>query len=162
MTLYHFTCLSVRVIQLTSDSLPLLSVLYISPTEIVAAGHDCCPYQYTYKGPRSLEFVKKLDIPKQTSKGNMSAMQHFRNLDKKATDEETSDLDALHQNSITQLRIVSLGKAKVVQYSSVGLDGAMVIWDFKVLRGCWTLAPPGPLTTTSRQRVKCLAQGHND
>uniref|UniRef100_A0A3Q2XB69 Actin-related protein 2/3 complex subunit n=1 Tax=Haplochromis burtoni TaxID=8153 RepID=A0A3Q2XB69_HAPBU len=122
-----------EVIQLTSDSLPLLSVLYISPTEIVAAGHDCCPYQYTYKGPRSLEFVKKLDIPKQTSKGNMSAMQHFRNLDKKATDEETGDLDALHQNSITQLRIVSLDKAKVVQYSSVGLDGAMVIWDFKVL-----------------------------
>lgn len=32
-----------------------------------------------------------------------------------------------------QLRIVSLDKAKVVQYSSVGLDGAMVIWDFKVL-----------------------------
>ncbi|KAL4009734.1 hypothetical protein ACER0C_003586 [Sarotherodon galilaeus] len=29
-------------------------------------------------------------------------------------------------------------------------------------RGCRTLAPPGPLTTTSRQRVKCLGQGHND
>uniref|UniRef100_A0A3P9D3Z2 Si:dkey-19b23.13 n=1 Tax=Maylandia zebra TaxID=106582 RepID=A0A3P9D3Z2_9CICH len=27
---------------------------------------------------------------------------------------------------------------------------------------CRTLAPPGPLTTTSRQRVRCLAQGHND
>lgn len=37
MTLYHFACSSVRVTQLTSDSLPLLSVLYISPTEIVAA-----------------------------------------------------------------------------------------------------------------------------
>lgn len=23
------------------------------------------------------------------------------------------------------------------------------------------LAPPGPLTPTSRQQVKCLAQGHN-
>uniref|UniRef100_A0A3P8RFU5 Protein kinase domain-containing protein n=1 Tax=Astatotilapia calliptera TaxID=8154 RepID=A0A3P8RFU5_ASTCA len=30
------------------------------------------------------------------------------------------------------------------------------------MNSCRTLAPPGPLTTTSRQRVKCLAPGHND
>lgn len=64
-------------------------------------GHDCCPYQFTYQGPGSLKFVKKLDIPKQTSKGSMSAMQHFRNLDKKATEEDSSEVTTLHQNSIT-------------------------------------------------------------
>lgn len=64
-------------------------------------GHDCCPYQFTYKGPGSLEFVKKLDIPKQSSKSTMSAMQHFQNLDKKAMDEDNNELDTLHQNSIT-------------------------------------------------------------
>ena len=65
-------------------------------------GHDCCPYQFSYKGPGELEFVKKLDIPKQTSKSSVSAMQHFRNLDKKATTEEDdSELGTLHQNSIT-------------------------------------------------------------
>lgn len=64
-------------------------------------GHDCCPYQFTYKGPGKLEFVKKLGVSKQTSKNNMSAMQHFRNLDKKATtDEDDSELNTLHQNSI--------------------------------------------------------------
>jgi hypothetical protein len=31
----------------------------------------------------------------------MSAMQHFRNLDKRATDDDMNDLNALHQNSIT-------------------------------------------------------------
>lgn len=31
-----------------------------------------------------------------------------------------------------QLCVVSGEKAKVEKYSSVGLDGAMVIWDFKV------------------------------
>lgn len=45
--------------------------------------------------------MKKLDIPKQISKSNMSAMQHFRNLDKKATEEDSNDMDTLHQNSIT-------------------------------------------------------------
>lgn len=32
-----------------------------------------------------------------------------------------------------QLCVVSGGKAKVENFSSVGLDGAMVIWTFKVL-----------------------------
>ncbi|MED6288966.1 hypothetical protein CHARACLAT_031611, partial [Characodon lateralis] len=121
-----------EVTQLTTELLPLLSVLFVSPTEIVAAGHDCCPYQFSYRGPGALEFVKKLDVPKQTSKGSLSAMQHFRNLDKKATEEDSNEVEALHQNSIMQLCIVSGVKAKVERYSSVGLDGAMVIWDFKV------------------------------
>ncbi|KAM9394492.1 actin-related protein 2/3 complex subunit 1A-A isoform 2-T2 [Pholidichthys leucotaenia] len=120
-----------EVTHLTTDYLPLLSVLFVGPTEIVAAGHDCCPFQYTYKGPGALEFVKKLDMPKQSSKTTTSAMQHFRNLDKKATEEDSTKLDTLHQNSITQLCIVSGDKAKVEKYSSVGLDGAMVIWEFK-------------------------------
>uniref|UniRef100_A0A4W5KFV2 Zgc:86896 n=1 Tax=Hucho hucho TaxID=62062 RepID=A0A4W5KFV2_9TELE len=94
-------------------------------------GHDCCPFQFSYKGPGSLKFVKKLDIPKQTSRGSMSAMQHFRNLDKKATDDESNELGCLHQNSITQLCMVSGTKTHVDKYSSVGLDGAMVLWDFK-------------------------------
>lgn len=34
--------------------------------------------------------------------------------------------------SCRQLCVVSGEKAKVEKYSSVGLDGAMVIWDFKV------------------------------
>uniref|UniRef100_A0A3B3W0N2 Zgc:86896 n=1 Tax=Poecilia latipinna TaxID=48699 RepID=A0A3B3W0N2_9TELE len=121
-----------EVTQLTTDLLPLLSVLYVNPTDIVAAGHDCCPYLFTYTGPHALECVKKLDIPKQTSKGSLSAMQHFRNLDKKATEEDNNELETLHQNSIMQLCVVSGEKSKVEKYSSVGLDGAMVIWDFKV------------------------------
>ncbi|KAL2101505.1 hypothetical protein ACEWY4_003266 [Coilia grayii] len=122
-----------EVTQLTTDHLPLLSVLFVNETEIVAAGHDCCPYQFSYKGPQQLEFVKKLDIPKQSSKTSMSAMQHFRNLDKKATTEEdNSEMDTLHQNSITQLCVVEGKKSKVEKFSSVGLDGAMVLWTYKV------------------------------
>ncbi|XP_064171127.1 actin-related protein 2/3 complex subunit 1A isoform X3 [Anguilla rostrata] len=122
-----------RVTQLTVEHLPLMTVLHVSETEIAAAGHDCCPYQYSYKGPGSLEFVKKLDIPKQSSKSLVSAMQLFRNLDKKATSEEdNSELDTLHQNSIIQLCIVEGDRGKVEKFSSVGLDGAVVIWDVKV------------------------------
>ncbi|KAG7334704.1 hypothetical protein KOW79_001300 [Hemibagrus wyckioides] len=121
-----------EITQLTTEQLPLLSVLYASETETVAAGHDCCPYQFSYKGPGKLQFVQKLGISKQTSKNSMSAMQHFRNLDKKATtDEEDNELNTLHQNSITQLCVVEGNKAKVEKFSSVSLDGAMVLWEFK-------------------------------
>ncbi|XP_035252945.1 actin-related protein 2/3 complex subunit 1A-A [Anguilla anguilla] len=121
-----------EVTQLTVEHLPLMTVLHVNESEIAAAGHDCCPYQYSYKGPGSLEFVKKLDIPKQSSKSLVSAMQLFRNLDKKATSEEdNSELDTLHQNSIIQLCIVEGDRGKVEKFSSVGLDGAVVIWDVK-------------------------------
>lgn len=80
------------------DSVCYLVLMYIC----VSQGHDCCPYQFSYKGPNKLEFVRKLGMAKQTSKNSMSAMQHFRNLDKKATtDEEDNELSTLHQNSIT-------------------------------------------------------------
>ncbi|MGH0176513.1 UNVERIFIED_CONTAM: hypothetical protein FKN15_009908 [Acipenser sinensis] len=121
------------VTQLKTEYLPLLAVLYLNETEIVAAGHDCCPYQFSYMGPDSLKYIGKIDLPKQNSKVNMSAMQHFRNLDKKATTEnENTDLETLHQNSISQLCIVEGDRSKVTKFSSVGLDGDMVIWDFKV------------------------------
>lgn len=45
--------------------------------------------------------MKNLDIPKQISKGIVSAKQHFLNLDKKATEEDNNEMETLHQNSIT-------------------------------------------------------------
>lgn len=50
----------------------------------------------------SLSFVSKLDIPKQSIQRNISAMERFRNMDKRATTEDrNTTLETLHQNSIT-------------------------------------------------------------
>ncbi|KAJ8251737.1 hypothetical protein GJAV_G00224590 [Gymnothorax javanicus] len=121
-----------EVTRLTTQYLPLMSVLHINETDIVAAGHDCCPYQFSYKGPGKLKFEKKLDIPKDTSKGEITAMQRFRNLDMmNKAEEENRELDTLHQNSIMQLRPVEGDRASVEKFSTVGLDGAMGLWDIK-------------------------------
>ncbi|KAM8822031.1 actin-related protein 2/3 complex subunit 1A-like [Synchiropus picturatus] len=54
----------------------------------------------------SLTFVSKLDLPKQSVQRNMSAMERFRNLDKRATTEDrNAALETLHQNSVTQVSI---------------------------------------------------------
>jgi len=50
----------------------------------------------------TLTFVSKLDLPKQSIQRNISAMERFRNMDKRATTEDRNTaLDTLHQNSIT-------------------------------------------------------------
>ena len=65
-------------------------------------GHDCCPMLFSCDDRGCLTFVSKLDIPKQSIQRNMSAMERFRNMDKRATTEDRNTaLETLHQNSIT-------------------------------------------------------------
>ncbi|XP_029455156.1 actin-related protein 2/3 complex subunit 1A-like [Rhinatrema bivittatum] len=120
------------VTQLKTEFLPFLSVLFVNENQLVAAGHNCCPYLFSYTNANSIQLLGRIGIQKQNARGNMSAMQHFRNLDKKATtDNEDTALDTLHQNTIRQLRIVEVEKANVTKFSSTGVDGALVIWDTK-------------------------------
>lgn len=65
-------------------------------------GHDCCPMLFRCDDGGTLTFVSKLDLPKQSIQRNISAMERFRNMDKRATTEDRNTaLDTLHQNSIT-------------------------------------------------------------
>lgn len=65
-------------------------------------GHDCCPMLFNCDDRGLLTFVSKLDIPKQSIQRNISAMERFRNMDKRATTEDrNTTLETLHQNSIT-------------------------------------------------------------
>ncbi|KAG8435172.1 hypothetical protein GDO86_013208 [Hymenochirus boettgeri] len=93
---------NMSVSQLKTEFLPLLSVIFVSENSFIAAGHDCCPMLFTYDDHGSLTFVSKLDIPKQSTQRNISAMERFRNMDKRATaDDRNTTLETLHQNSIT-------------------------------------------------------------
>ncbi|KFO21925.1 Actin-related protein 2/3 complex subunit 1A [Fukomys damarensis] len=76
----------------------------------------------------------QLDIPKQSIQRNMSAMERFRNVDKRATAEDRNTaLEILHQNSITQVSIYEVDKQDCHKFCTTGIDGAMTIWDFKTL-----------------------------
>lgn len=88
--------------QMKTEFLPLLSVIFVSENSLVAAGHDCCPMLFRCDDSGTLTFVSKLDLPKQSIQRNISAMERFRNMDKRATTEDRNTaLDTLHQNSIT-------------------------------------------------------------
>ncbi|XP_075436217.1 actin-related protein 2/3 complex subunit 1A-B-like [Ascaphus truei] len=135
----HRSCVNVAdstkdkvVTELKTSNLPFLAVLFVNETRFVTAGHDCCPYLFSYTDPDNLELVGKMDGHRQSSKSTVSAMQHFRNLDKKADkDSETAEVETLHQNSISQLSIVEGDPSSVTTFSSSGIDGALVIWATK-------------------------------
>lgn len=87
-----------------------LTLFYLCMTELHAdfvlplllQGHDCCPMLFSFDDGGALTFISKLDIPKQSIQRNISAMERFRNMDKRATTEDrNSTLETLHQNSIT-------------------------------------------------------------
>ncbi|NXO28538.1 ARC1A protein, partial [Cisticola juncidis] len=125
---------NMMVSQLKTEFLPLLSVSFVSENSVVAAGHDCCPMLFNCDERGVLSFVSKLDIPKQSIQRNISAMERFRNMDKRATTEDrNTTLETLHQNSITQVSIYEIDKRDCRKFCTTGIDGAMTIWDFKTL-----------------------------
>lgn len=65
-------------------------------------GHDCCPMLFRCDDSGKLTCVSKLDLPRQSIQKGISAMERFRNMDKRATAEDrNTTLETLHQNSIT-------------------------------------------------------------
>uniref|UniRef100_A0AAZ3Q899 Actin-related protein 2/3 complex subunit n=1 Tax=Oncorhynchus tshawytscha TaxID=74940 RepID=A0AAZ3Q899_ONCTS len=131
-------CVCFSPSQLKTEFLPLLSVLFISENSVVAAGHDCCPMLFRCDDGGSLTFVSKLDLPKASITRNISAMERFRNMDKRATTEDRNTaLETLHQNSITQVSIYEGDQSDCRKFCTTGIDGAMTIWDFKTGDSCY-------------------------
>lgn len=66
-------------------------------------GHDCYPVLFVYDGAKaSLTFGGKLDVPKQAAQKGISARERFQNLDRRASETQSTekDLNTLHKNSI--------------------------------------------------------------
>lgn len=126
------------VATLASETLPLLAVTFITESSLVAAGHDCFPVLFTYDSAAGkLSFGGRLDVPKQSSQRGLTARERFQNLDKKASSEGSAaagaGLDSLHKNSVSQISVLSGGKAKCSQFCTTGMDGGMSIWDVRSL-----------------------------
>jgi len=90
---------------ITRQGLPILrlAIKFIAfLSQCRPQGHDCCLIMFSYKDGQ-LNCLGKAEGSKQsTQKGNLSAMERFKNMDKRATNSESdSSLQTLHQNSIT-------------------------------------------------------------
>lgn len=129
---------TVRVINAASEfavsqfklhNLPCLSLQWVGPNSIVAAGHDCWLFRFRVDEDNLITFEGKVGFSRKRTEEKVTAMSMFQNLDKKATIEDDSKKASIHQNSITQLSIHSGGREAVTKLSSIGADGLMVIWN---------------------------------
>eukprot|EP01137_Pigoraptor_chileana_P011427 Opistho-2@62302 len=120
----------------STKNVPYKAVLWLTENSFVAAGHDNMPTLWTLNGA-NLSFVDKLDQGKKAAVASSNAMSKFRDLDKRATsDVQQSNetvLPTIHQNTITELSLFEGGKDKVSKFTTVGVDGRIVVWDVKSL-----------------------------
>ncbi|VDL90775.1 unnamed protein product [Schistocephalus solidus] len=132
------------VTSLEHKYLPFASCIWIGPNSILAAGHDCAPIVFNYKGPGGgISEGTQIDTKSASQPTNkLSAMRKFQDIDRMATTDNTgSRLATIHQNSIKyvfippvywtccELRIFKGDRNKAVQTTSIGQDGQLVIWD---------------------------------
>jgi actin related protein 2/3 complex subunit 1A/1B len=85
-----------------------------------------------------LAFADKIDKSQRKESDSFSAMRKFKDMDKYRDFKSSgsgleTQLDTLHQNTITELRSYHRNSNTVSQLSSIALDGKMVIWDLKVM-----------------------------
>lgn len=143
----HFATLSqapaepvVRSVRLSG--LPCCSLLFLSDSALVGAGHDFSPNVYV-KNSSSGEwsFYDTLDKNKNSDSSSASisgstvssARELF--LNKTVRGQESKDSNTLstsHERAISGMRICSSG-AKVTSMSTSGLDGNLVVWNLPSL-----------------------------
>lgn len=95
------------IITVSTTLLPFVSMLWLSESEIVAAGHDCHPVVFSGSEQRGWAIDHAVDDPQQAKKNvgkENSALNMFRQMDLKGTPTsatEDSSLATIHQNTIT-------------------------------------------------------------
>lgn len=123
-----------KVSRIVMASLPLNSVIWGSESSVICGGHDCYPVLYNLVGD-NVVFGAKLDVNNKKADGGISAMARFKMMDSRggAEKDNSTKLDTTHQNAIKELRVTKMAGAQLKQFSSVGKDGKLVIWDVDAL-----------------------------
>lgn len=124
-----------RLVMVKDSFLPFMGITWITENSIVAAGYDCNPTLFTYNAAQgTLKMASKLDIPLEKAEGTVSAMNRFKNLDKKASASDNSEeLRTQHQNTITQVSVYEGTKSKAKRIATSGVDGKIIFWDLNSL-----------------------------
>ncbi|RHZ76445.1 hypothetical protein Glove_197g75 [Diversispora epigaea] len=122
-----------------TNNLPFLSLLWVNENQLIAAGYDCVPILFERQNDQSWEFSKILDASSKKKNINESstAFNRFRDLDARGissrSGSDETELKTIHQNTITSLRPYNGTPGDISHFSSSGLDGRLVIWNFQSL-----------------------------
>eukprot|EP00088_Acartia_fossae_P014439 TRINITY_DN1772_c0_g1_i2.p1 TRINITY_DN1772_c0_g1~~TRINITY_DN1772_c0_g1_i2.p1 ORF type:complete len:379 (+),score=104.26 TRINITY_DN1772_c0_g1_i2:191-1327(+) len=119
------------MMKLKTNLLPFLSLLWIGPNRLLAAGHDCVPVLFhvdsagkVSQGPKLEEGGNVVEATAAASAKNM-----FKNKDRLGQELVDSRLGTTHQNQINSMRILEGNKVEARRVSTTAGDGALVIWN---------------------------------
>lgn len=121
------------IFKLKTGHLPLLACVWVSPTTLVAAGHDCTPLLFQVDSSGQVSFKTKLeDDKKSESSAKFSAKALFQNRDKTGmSDVADTVLNTTHQNQISCIQIKAGNKERADKISTSAGDGKIVVWDLR-------------------------------
>ncbi|CAD5214508.1 unnamed protein product [Bursaphelenchus okinawaensis] len=113
--------------------LPFNQLIFTDEQTLIGIGHEFSPVKFTIENGKP-KCDRKIDIPlTEKSESTASAFKMFRDIDRTAA-RQTADESApktLHQNTVTSLRPYAVGPKGITKFTTVGLDGQLVLWDLK-------------------------------
>jgi actin related protein 2/3 complex subunit 1A/1B len=124
------------IFKLKTAYLPLLSCIWVSPSALIAAGHDCTPMLFTVDSSGQVAFNCKLEEEGagQQQQSKFSAKELFKTKDRTGQSEVADTvLNTTHQNQVSCIRIQSGNKNHAQKLSTTAGDGKLVIWDLRSL-----------------------------
>jgi len=122
------------MMKLKTNLLPFLSLIWIGPNKLLAAGHDCVPVAFNVDSAGKLVQGNKLEEDTKIEALAISnARDIFKNKDDVGQESRDSKLGTTHQNQINSMRIMEGNKMDAKRVSTTAGDGALVIWNLDLL-----------------------------
>ncbi|KKZ64822.1 actin like protein 2/3 complex, subunit 1A/1B [[Emmonsia] crescens] len=118
------------MLNISTRLLPFMSLIWNGENEIIAAGHDCEAYRLS-GDEAGWQLVGPVDTKARPGAGSVreeSALNKFRQMDIKGSTKNDTQLQTVHQNTISTLRIYEEAGGSVRKFSTSGVDGRVVVW----------------------------------
>lgn len=121
------------MMKLKTSLLPLLTVTWVGPSSLLAAGHDCVPVLFSVDGANRISQGVKLEETRrlEVAAPSNTAMRMFQNKDRTGHELLDSSLPTTHQNQIMELRILNGTKEDASAVSTSAGDGRLCFWDLQ-------------------------------
>lgn len=120
-----------KVFRLLTSHLPFLSIVWVSPSSFLAAGHNYVPMVFHVAGDGTIKEGGRLEEEKKAELGPMSnARRMFQNMDVLGqTEAGGTKITTTHENQVNEVRVVSSETGGVRLVSTCGGDGKLVLWN---------------------------------
>ncbi|KAL1981199.1 hypothetical protein VTN96DRAFT_3000 [Rasamsonia emersonii] len=118
------------MLNISTRLLPFTSLIWNGENEIIAAGHDCEAYRLRgdENGWQLVGSMEHKKGPGAISAREESALNMFRQMDLRGQTQDDTQLNTVHQNTISIIRVYEESGGVVRKYSTSGVDGRVVIW----------------------------------